>query len=111
MATWTPRTRDRSRVTTAGSSGPTWETVGCPERTTNRGDPVAKPDVTIPDAPPPAELVVEDLEIGEGEAARAGQQVTVHYGGVAWWTGSQFDASWDRGEPFEFGLGRGQVID
>jgi peptidylprolyl isomerase len=72
---------------------------------------VAKPDVTIPDAPPPAELVVEDLEIGEGEAARAGQQVTVHYVGVAWSTGSQFDASWDRGEPFEFGLGRGQVID
>lgn len=72
---------------------------------------MAKPDVTIPDAPPPAELVVEDLEIGEGEAARAGQQVTVHYVGVAWSTGSQFDASWDRGEPFEFGLGRGQVID
>jgi peptidylprolyl isomerase len=72
---------------------------------------VAKPDVTVPDSAPPAELGVEDLVVGEGEEARAGQQVTVHYVGVAWSTGSQFDASWDRGEPFEFQLGRGQVIE
>jgi peptidylprolyl isomerase len=69
-----------------------------------------KPDVKIPDSPPPADLVVEDLVVGEGEEARSGQQVSVHYVGVAWSTGSQFDASWDRGEPFGFGLGAGQVI-
>ena len=69
-----------------------------------------KPDVTIPDDPPPADLVVEDLVVGEGEEARPGQQVSVHYVGVAWSTGSQFDSSWDRGEPFEFDLGKGQVI-
>jgi peptidylprolyl isomerase len=71
---------------------------------------VPKPDVTIPDNAPPADLVIEDLVVGEGEEARSGQQVSVHYVGVAWSTGSQFDASWDRGEPFGFGLGAGQVI-
>jgi peptidylprolyl isomerase len=71
---------------------------------------VPKPDVTIPEDPPPADLVVEDLVVGDGDEARPGQQVSVHYVGVAWSTGSQFDASWDRGEPFEFALGEGQVI-
>jgi peptidylprolyl isomerase len=76
-----------------------------------RGDVVPKPDVTIPDDPPPADLVVEDLVVGDGEEARPGQDVSVHYVGVAWSNGSQFDSSWDRGEPFEFALGEGQVID
>jgi peptidylprolyl isomerase len=74
------------------------------------GGVVPKPEVTIPDGPPPAALVVDDLVVGEGEEARSGQQVSVHYVGVAWSTGSQFDASWDRDEPFEFGLGAGEVI-
>jgi peptidylprolyl isomerase len=72
---------------------------------------VPKPDVTIPDDDPPADLVMEDLVVGEGEEARPGQQVSVHYVGVAWSTGAQFDASWDRGETFEFALGDGQVIE
>ncbi len=69
-----------------------------------------KPDVTIPDENPPTELVVDDLTVGDGDEAAAGQQVSVHYVGVSWSTGEQFDASWDRMEPFAFGLGRGQVI-
>ena len=69
-----------------------------------------KPDVTIPDGAPPAELQMEDLEVGDGPEAGAGQQVTVHYVGVAWSDGAQFDASWDRDDPFTFGLGAGQVI-
>jgi len=69
-----------------------------------------KPEVEIPDAQPPADLVIEDLVVGEGEEARVGQQVSVHYVGVAWSTQAQFDASWDRGQPFGFGLGAGQVI-
>jgi peptidylprolyl isomerase len=69
-----------------------------------------KPDVTIPDAPAPTELVVEDLEEGTGEEATPGRTVDVHYVGVAWSTGRQFDASWDRGGTFSFGLGAGQVI-
>jgi peptidylprolyl isomerase len=69
-----------------------------------------KPDVTIPDNDPPAELVVEDLTVGEGAEAVPGSTVTVHYVGVAWSNGRQFDASWDRNDTFAFGLGAGQVI-
>ena len=69
-----------------------------------------KPDVTIPAEHPPTELVMDDETVGEGDEAVAGSNVTVHYVGVSWSTGDQFDASWDRMEPFRFGLGRGQVI-
>ena len=69
-----------------------------------------KPDVTVPDTDPPAELVVEDLEVGDGTEAVPGSTVTVHYVGVAWSDGQQFDASWDRRDPFAFRLGGGQVI-
>jgi peptidylprolyl isomerase len=69
-----------------------------------------KPEVTIPDEAPPAELVVEDLTVGDGAEATAGTRVDVHYVGVSWSTGRQFDASWDRGQTFGFGLGAGQVI-
>ena len=70
-----------------------------------------KPDVTVPDAPPPGKaLQVEDLEVGEGDEATPGTRVEVHYVGVSWATGKQFDASWDRNESFRFKLGAGQVI-
>ena len=69
-----------------------------------------KPDVTIPDGPPPADLGIEDLAAGDGPEATAGQAVDVHYVGVSWSTGKQFDASGDRGSPFSFQLGAGQVI-
>jgi peptidylprolyl isomerase len=71
---------------------------------------MSKPEITIPDGPPPAELVVEDLTVGEGAEAVAGTTCTMQYVGHAWSTGTQFDASWDRGEPFTFGLGAGMVI-
>lgn len=69
-----------------------------------------KPSVSIPDGPPPGELKIEDLTVGDGPEATAGQRVDVHYVGVAWSSGQQFDASWDRGQTFSFGLGGGQVI-
>jgi FKBP-type peptidyl-prolyl cis-trans isomerase FkpA len=54
-------------------------------------------------------LVIDDITIGEGDVAAAGQYVSVHYTG--WLTdGSKFDSSKDRNEPFEFGLGQRQVI-
>jgi len=71
---------------------------------------MTKPDVTIPDTEPPTELVIEDLTVGDGPEATAGQAVDVHYVGVAWSTGQQFDSSWDRGDSFGFRLGAGQVI-
>src|SRR5882672_5536409 len=69
-----------------------------------------KPDVSVPDGPPSYELELEDLTVGEGEEATPGRIVEVHYVGVSWQTGNQFDASWDRGDTFKFGLGKGQVI-
>lgn len=70
-----------------------------------------KPSVTIPaNQAPPATLGIEDITVGAGAEAVAGKLVSVHYVGVSWSTGKQFDASWDRGAAFEFGLGAGQVI-
>jgi peptidylprolyl isomerase len=69
-----------------------------------------KPDVTIPDAAPPADLVIEDIVVGDGDEAAAGHEVEVHYVGVSWSDGRQFDASWDRNDTFSFNLGGGQVI-
>jgi len=70
-----------------------------------------KPHVYVPAGEaPPAELVIEDIEVGDGEEAKAGHNVEVHYAGNAWSTRQQFDASWDRGETFSFQLGAGQVI-
>lgn len=55
------------------------------------------------------QLQIEDLEVGTGDEAVAGQQVSVHYTG--WLTnGTKFDSSVDRGQPFEFPLGGGRVI-
>ena len=70
-----------------------------------------KPHVYVPPGEtPPAELVIEDIEVGDGPEAQKGQQVEVHYVGVAWRTRKQFDASWDRNDTFRFELGGGQVI-
>ncbi len=70
-----------------------------------------KPQVTVPPGEaPPADLVIEDIEEGTGAEAVAGQNVQVHYVGVAWSTNKQFDASWDRPGSFSFPLGGGRVI-
>jgi len=59
---------------------------------------------------PPSELQVEDLAVGDGPAAAEGDVLVVQYVGVRWSDGGEFDASWERGQPFEFELGAGQVI-
>jgi len=69
-----------------------------------------KPVVTVPAGDPPFQLIVEDLEVGEGAEATPGSRPSMHYVGVAWSTGREFDASWDRGDTFEFRLGAGEVI-
>jgi len=69
-----------------------------------------RPQVDKPDGDIPFELVAEDLVVGDGPEATNGAKVTVHYVGVAFRSGDEFDASWDRGQPFEFRLGKGQVI-
>jgi peptidylprolyl isomerase len=70
----------------------------------------SKPTVEIPEGAPSYQLEVEDIVVGEGDEAVSGSIVEVHYVGHSWSTGDQFDASWDRGDTFKFGLGKGQVI-
>lgn len=60
--------------------------------------------------PAPQDLVIEEILVGEGEEAKPGQSAVVHYVGVGATSGEEFDASWNRGEPFDFPLGAGHVI-
>jgi FKBP-type peptidyl-prolyl cis-trans isomerase len=69
-----------------------------------------KPTIARQTGPAPKQLVVRDLVTGTGPAAKAGQTISVQYVGVLYKTGKQFDASWDRGQPFTFALGTGMVI-
>jgi|SRR3954462_15490480 peptidylprolyl isomerase len=69
-----------------------------------------KPEVDAPEGPPPAELEVTDLAVGEGTEAGRGDTVSVHYVGVAYSTGEEFDASYNRGAPLDFPIGAGRVI-
>lgn len=70
-----------------------------------------KPHVFVPPGEtPPGELVIEDIDVGDGPEAVSGSLVDVHYVGHAWSNRRQFDASWDRDETFSFRLGGGQVI-
>ncbi|MEO7398174.1 MAG: FKBP-type peptidyl-prolyl cis-trans isomerase [Ilumatobacteraceae bacterium] len=69
-----------------------------------------KPAVMIPDGDAPTTLQVEDLLVGDGDEATPGMSVDVHYVGISWSNGKQFDASWDRGQTFTFRLGASQVI-
>lgn len=70
-----------------------------------------KPIITIPEGNPPAELLIEDEVVGEGDEATVGKRVVVHYAGVAWSNGKEFDASWNRGDTFDFRLGAREVIE
>jgi peptidylprolyl isomerase len=65
-----------------------------------------KPEVDFPGGEPPTELQTTDLVVGDGDEARPGATVTVHYVGVEFDSGEEFDSSWGRGEPIEFPLGR-----
>jgi peptidylprolyl isomerase len=69
-----------------------------------------KPEVDPHLGPEPTDVEVTDLSIGEGTEAQAGSTVSVHYVGIAHSTGEEFDASYNRGEPLQFRLGVGQVI-
>jgi peptidylprolyl isomerase len=72
--------------------------------------PATKPEVTVPKGKLPKTLVKKDIKVGDGPVAEPGKNVQVQYVGVSAANGRQFDASWDRGEPFSFQLGAQQVI-
>ncbi len=69
-----------------------------------------KPEIDFPGEEPPVDLVIEDIEVGEGAEATPGSTVSAHYVGVAHSSGEEFDASWNRGAPLDFRLGVGMVI-
>ncbi|MBO0842019.1 MAG: FKBP-type peptidyl-prolyl cis-trans isomerase [Nocardioides sp.] len=70
-----------------------------------------KPEIDFVDPTPPTDLVITDLVVGDGDEATARDRVWVHYVGVAHSTGEEFDASYNRGEPLDFRVGIGQVIE
>jgi peptidylprolyl isomerase len=69
-----------------------------------------RPQIERPEGDIPFELGIDDITVGDGDEAVRGKKVSVHYAGVAFSTGEEFDASWNRGQPFEFKLGARQVI-
>ncbi len=71
---------------------------------------IEKPEIDFPEGQIPTDLEITEIWEGDGAVAKAGDFVKVHYVGVAWSTGEEFDASWNRGNPLEFKLGAGQVI-
>ena len=103
---------------TAAPSGPA-ETTPAPGATETEaaepegGDPKdldKKPRVDIPEGEPPDKLVKEDIVKGKGKAAKKGDDVEMQYVGVLYEGGTEFDASWNTGQPFPFKLGNGDVI-
>jgi peptidylprolyl isomerase len=69
-----------------------------------------KPEVAVPSGEPPQELEINDIVEGDGNEVINGSEVTVQYVGVGYESGEEFDASWDRGEPFTFHVGDNEVI-
>ena len=65
-----------------------------------------RPQIDRPDGDIPFELVTEDITVGDGPEATSGSTVSVHYVGVAFRSGEEFDASWERGQPFPFKCAR-----
>jgi peptidylprolyl isomerase len=70
-----------------------------------------KPVIPRPSGTPPRRLQKDDIVRGKGPAAKPGDTLTVHYAGVTFSTGEEFDASWNSGQPFQFPLGQGRVIE
>jgi len=69
-----------------------------------------RPEIDFPEGEPPTELQITDEVVGDGPEATPGSTVSTHYVGVAWSTGDEFDASYNRGAPLDFRVGVGQVI-
>lgn len=96
-----------------GSGSDSSSTQATSEAKSQAGEPEnlnKRPKVKVPTGPPPKKLEVKELTEGNGPEAKAGDKVTVQYVGVGYKSGTQFDSSWDRGEPFTFKLGVGEVI-
>ncbi|WP_432752060.1 FKBP-type peptidyl-prolyl cis-trans isomerase [Streptomyces sp. JL2001] len=71
---------------------------------------LTRPVIDVPEGDAPTELTIRDLVVGDGAEAKPGRVVQVHYVGVTFESGREFDASWDLGLPFKFAVGGGRVI-
>ncbi|MFF5899738.1 FKBP-type peptidyl-prolyl cis-trans isomerase [Streptomyces argenteolus] len=71
---------------------------------------LTKPTMTVPEGDAPTELTIRDLVVGDGAEAQPGRVVQLHYVGVTFASGREFDSSWERGRPFKFAVGGGRVI-
>jgi peptidylprolyl isomerase len=104
----TPRGGETTSEKPANESPPTER--GGSEMSPAEAAKLKKPKVTVPQGAAPKKLETKDLRRGTGATAKAGDEVTVQYVGVGYKTRKEFDASWNRGEPFVFTLGAGMVI-
>jgi peptidylprolyl isomerase len=98
--------KDKTTSTSSASTAATTDTAAAP----TTAKPRPKPKVNVPKGKAPKKLVIKDLIPGTGQAAKAGDPITVNYIGVNYANGKPFDNSYDRGQPFPFQLGGGQVI-
>jgi FKBP-type peptidyl-prolyl cis-trans isomerase len=85
-------------------------TPAAPKASTNLKDTKTKPAIPKPSGAPPKKLVMKDIVVGKGRAAKKGDQLSMQYVGVTFADGKEFDSSWDSGQPFKFQLGKGSVI-
>jgi FKBP-type peptidyl-prolyl cis-trans isomerase len=99
-------------TTPAAAPSPTSATAdaGFPSLPAGADPALAKKPTTRAGSGSVTKLTVKSLVKGKGATARAGQAITVNYVGVRYETGEEFDASWNRSEPFTFQLGAGNII-
>ncbi|MDX3060632.1 MULTISPECIES: FKBP-type peptidyl-prolyl cis-trans isomerase [Streptomyces] len=71
---------------------------------------LTKPRIEVPEGVAPTELTIRDLVVGDGPEALPGRVVQLHYVGVTFASGREFDSSWERDRPFKFAVGGGRVI-
>jgi peptidylprolyl isomerase len=100
---------DSSSTSDNSGSEETSTTAESPSGVTASDIGVKKPKIVVPSGPPPKTLEKNDLLVGQGPAAKAGDEVAVQYVGVGYESKKEFDTSWG-GEPFAFELGSGLVI-
>ncbi|MBJ7348372.1 MAG: FKBP-type peptidyl-prolyl cis-trans isomerase [Thermoleophilaceae bacterium] len=107
----TTNSSDATEAATAETGATPAESTGKPGKTPKvTGKLGEAPKVAAPEGEPPSDLVIKDVKKGTGATAKSGDTVSVQYYGLNWSNGEKFDASWDRGQPFSFELGAGNVI-
>ena len=103
-------TQDTSAIEPTEQPIPTAAPTPTPAGEVDNLDTQTKPLIVIPDSSPPLTLQIDDIGVGQGTPVSSGDFLIMNYVGVSYSNGLQFDASWDRGQPFPFELGAGRVI-